>query len=123
MAEPTPFELKQLITDVLNKVTSVEGEVSSLKVDQTRLHVAVNNIQSQKMATADSAESKGKSVIGASVATIAPATSHKIKFPLFDGSLDPITWIHRCEQFFQQGRSSDEDKVWLTTYHLDGAAR
>ncbi|CAN6285010.1 unnamed protein product [Urochloa humidicola] len=104
MAEPSAAELKQLITDVLTKVTAVEGEISSLKVDQARLHVAVNNVQSMRLNTSETSEpsNKGKAVVGASVATIAPATPHKIKFPMFDGSSDPITWIHRCEQFFQQ---------------------
>ncbi|CAN6195139.1 unnamed protein product [Urochloa humidicola] len=125
MAEPTNEELLQLMKDVLAKVTAVEGEVSSIKVDQARLHVAVNNVQSARMNTGELPEpsSKGKAVVGASVASIAPVTPHKIKFPMFDGSSDPITWIHRCEQFFQQARSSDEDKVWLATYHFGGVAR
>ncbi|CAO2152414.1 unnamed protein product [Urochloa humidicola] len=126
MAEPSTSELKQLITDVLNKVTAVEGEVSSLKVDQERLHVAVNNVQSKKMEHGDTPEtagSKGKTVLGTSVSTITPATPHKIRFPLFDGSTDPITWVHRCKQFFRQAQSGDEDKVWLATYHLEGAAQ
>ncbi|CAO2146506.1 unnamed protein product [Urochloa humidicola] len=125
MAEPTNSELQQLIKDVLAKVTTVEGEVSSIKVDQARLHVAVNNVQSQKLESSPPPEpsNKGKAVVGSSVTTITPATPQKIKFPMFDGTTDPITWIHRCEQFFQQARSSDEDKVRLATYHLDGVAR
>ena len=42
MAKPTNDELKQLISNVLSKVTTVEGEVSLLKVDLARLHVAVS---------------------------------------------------------------------------------
>ncbi|CAO2147753.1 unnamed protein product [Urochloa humidicola] len=98
MAEPTAAELKQLIMDVLTKVTAVEGEVSSLKVDQARLHVAVNNVQSKNLEHLEpsSAGSKGKSVVGTSASMITPATLHKIRFPMFGGSTDPITWVHRC---------------------------
>ncbi|CAN6174004.1 unnamed protein product [Urochloa humidicola] len=93
MAEPSTAELKQLITDVLTKVTAVEGKVSSFKVDQARLHVAVNNVQSMLMEHVEplGTIAKGKSIIRTSVSTITPATPHKIRFPMFDGSTDPIT--------------------------------
>ncbi|CAN6356164.1 unnamed protein product [Urochloa humidicola] len=113
MAEPSNAELKQLLNDVLSKVSTVEGEVSSLKVDQARLHVAVNNVQSQRFERCESSAdgAKGKGTASSSVASITSASPHKIRFPTFDGSTDPITWIHRCEQFFRQARSSDDDKV------------
>jgi hypothetical protein len=27
-------------------------------------------------------------------------TFHKLEFPKFDGSGDPLSWINRCERFF-----------------------
>ena len=110
MAEPSNSELKELINSVLTKVTAVEGEVSSLKVDQARLHVAVNNVQSERMEYAGSsaAGAKGKNVVGSS---FSPSAPHKLRFPMFDETSDPITWVHRCEQFFRQAQSTDDDKV------------
>ena len=96
MAKPTNDELKQLISNVLSKVTTVEGEVSLLKVDLARLHVAVNYVQSTRMEQAQSSTSgaKGKNTTSPTLATISTSTPHKLHFPMFNGTSDPITWIH-----------------------------
>lgn len=44
MAEPSTFELKDLLTGLVTKLTTVEGKLSSMKVDQARLHIAINNV-------------------------------------------------------------------------------
>ncbi|PHT91080.1 hypothetical protein T459_06193 [Capsicum annuum] len=36
----------------------------------------------------------------------------KLDFPTFDGSEDPLTWLHRCEKFFSNQRTNEDDKVW-----------
>jgi len=88
MAEPSNSELKELINSVLTKVTAVEGEVSSLKVDQARLHVAVNNVQSERMEHAESAAAgaKGKNVVGSS---FSPSAPHKLRFPHVQWNVGP----------------------------------
>ena len=42
--------------------------------------------------------------------------------PHFDGETDPLPWINKCEHFFQGYRTMEEEKVWTTSLHLDGAA-
>ena len=32
-------------------------------------------------------------------------------------------WLTRCEQFFEGQRTLEEEKVWLASYHMLGAAR
>nr|CAB3484909.1 unnamed protein product [Digitaria exilis] len=59
MAEPTIAELKELLSTVVAKLTTVEGEISSLKVDQARLHVAVNNVQSSRLDTSETSAAGG----------------------------------------------------------------
>lgn len=48
---------------------------------------------------------------------------HKLEFPTFDGTEDPLSWINRCEQFFRGQRTEESDKVWLASYHLTNIAQ
>ena len=45
-----------------------------------------------------------------------------MEFPTFDGKEDPLEWLNHCEQYFRGQRTIEEDKVWLASYHLKGAA-
>lgn len=48
---------------------------------------------------------------------------HKLLFPTYDGKEDPLSWLNRCEQFFQGQRTMEEEKVWLASYHMTGVAQ
>jgi hypothetical protein len=45
-----------------------------------------------------------------------------MEFPTFDGKEDPLEWMNHCEQYFRGQCTIEEDKVWLASYHLKGAA-
>jgi hypothetical protein len=49
--------------------------------------------------------------------------SHKLRFPKYDGSTDPLAWLHRCDQFFRASRTPEEDRVWLAAFYMDGDAQ
>jgi hypothetical protein len=55
------------------------------------------------------------------VETRGTPTLHKPDFPKFDGKGDPLSFIHRCEQFFR-GYRVLEEKVWMASIHLLDAA-
>jgi hypothetical protein len=58
-------ELKQLITTLSTNVTNQAADVSHIKADQARLHVAVNKVQSEVGGDGSSASgAKGKGVPG-----------------------------------------------------------
>ena len=48
---------------------------------------------------------------------------HKLSFPTFDGKVDPLGWLNKCEQFFRAQQTPDADRVWLASYHLSGTAQ
>ncbi|KAM0916642.1 hypothetical protein ACQ4PT_010005 [Festuca glaucescens] len=48
---------------------------------------------------------------------------YKLEFPTYDGSVDPLGWLHRCEQFFRGQRTNEADKVWTAAYHLTNDAQ
>ncbi|XP_019265334.1 PREDICTED: uncharacterized protein LOC109242914 [Nicotiana attenuata] len=47
----------------------------------------------------------------------------KLDFPTFDGSEDPLIWLHRGEKFFSNQRTNEVDKVELAAFHLLGEAQ
>ena len=48
---------------------------------------------------------------------------HKLTFPTYDGSEDPLGWLNKCEQFFRAQQTRSVDRVWLASYHLHGTAQ
>ncbi|OMO61303.1 Retrotransposon gag protein [Corchorus olitorius] len=47
----------------------------------------------------------------------------KLDFPKYDGSYDPLGWIHRCEHFFRHQNTPEEERVGLASFHLEGDAQ
>lgn len=95
MAEPTIAELKEILIGLTTKLKTVEADLSTVKVDQARLHVAVNNVQSCHQDGSESSTGPGtkakhiatNNTTGAAFsATITTAPPHKLRFPTFDGS-------------------------------------
>lgn len=46
----------------------------------------------------------------------------KLDFPTYNGSEDPLIWLHRCEQFFDNQRTMAAEKVSLAAFHMLGEA-
>jgi hypothetical protein len=46
----------------------------------------------------------------------------KINFPRYDGKIDPLPWLNRCESYFRGTLTMVAEQVWLASLHLDGAA-
>lgn len=43
----------------------------------------------------------------------------KIKFPHFDGESDPLSCLNKCDMYFRGMRTSEDEKVWQASLHLD----
>lgn len=39
-------------------------------------------------------------------------------FPTYDGHENPLIWLHHYEKFFTNQRTSNQEKVGLTTFHM-----
>ena len=48
---------------------------------------------------------------------------HKLEFPSFDGTGDPLSFLNRCEHYFRGQRTLEEEQVWLAALHLQGPAQ
>jgi hypothetical protein len=78
--------------------TSVQDKLTMVKGDKSGLSVVVNRLQSDKIDTSSgSAPLPRDNHDGTTQAT---KYSHKLLFPTFDGTADPLQWLNRCDQFF-----------------------
>jgi hypothetical protein len=48
---------------------------------------------------------------------------YKLEFPTYDGEVDPLNWLNRCEQFFHGQCTLTSDHTWLASYHLRGTTQ
>jgi hypothetical protein len=145
MGDSTLHDIKQLLQNVLGKVAVLEGkvismvdglnavsmkmsavddEVTAVKADQGRLHVAINTVQSKHIDVVTSSGTSGRDAPASSIdGAVLNATSHKLRFPKYDGSGDPLPWLHRCDQFFRAARTTEVEKVWLAAFYMEGIAQ
>jgi len=50
--------------------------------------------------------------------------SHKKwDFPRFDGTVDPMLFLNKCEAYFRQHRTMAEERVRMASYHMDEVAQ
>jgi len=47
----------------------------------------------------------------------------KWDFPRFDGTVDPMLFINKCESYFRHHRTMGEERVRMASYHLDDVAQ
>jgi hypothetical protein len=112
------------INSVSMKVSAVDDEVAAVKADQGRLHVAINTIQSKHIEAVATSGTSGRDAPASSIGgTVLNAASHKLRFPKYDGSGDPLPWLHRCDQFFRAARRAEVEKVWLAAFYMEGMAQ
>jgi hypothetical protein len=45
-------------------------------------------------------------------------TVHKLEFPKYDGTSDPLPWLNRCDRYFNVHRTPEHKKVAYATFHL-----
>jgi hypothetical protein len=144
MGDSTLHDIKQLLQDVLSKVTvlegkmvtvedgmkavgtkvsAVDGEIAAVKADQGRLHVAVNTVQSKQIEADTTSGTSSRDTPASSIGGVVLNTvSHKLRFPKYDGSGDPLPWLHRCDQFFRVAHTVKVEKVWLAAFYMKGIA-
>ena len=51
------------------------------------------------------------------------ARFHKLDFPKYDGTGDPMPFVNKCEHYFRGQRTIEEEKVWLAALNLDDTAQ
>jgi hypothetical protein len=153
--EGDPSDMATIVSLLKGLQTSVAGlqqDVFAVKMDNSRLSVAVNRLQSEhlfderrmfKEEMPDNDEESNESSDSSQSSSHRTSSSdgksskrrhrdrkhreerqdhshkgirstphvHKLKFPIFTGTEDPLHWIHKCEQFFRAQQTSKKDRV------------
>jgi hypothetical protein len=128
LASTTDLQKRMVVQE--DKLGSLSREVASLKVDQGWLHVAVNKVQSSQLNN-DAKNDKpvgeplneGSSQVRGMASALLNAASHKLRFPKYDSTEDPLSWLNRCDQFFRATQTPDNEKVLLAAFYMQGVAQ
>jgi hypothetical protein len=100
MTTPQPPKSKSTdkqITDLRAVIDNLAASMATMQGNQGQLIVAVNLLQSEKIVVDNGHDLQASQDLIASAAR----HSHKLLFPTYDGSEDPLPWLNRCEQFFR----------------------
>jgi hypothetical protein len=46
-----------------------------------------------------------------------------MEFPTYDGEVGPMSWLNRCDLFFNAQQTTEPEKVGIASFHLVGDAQ
>jgi len=122
--DDTPIT-KAILDEVVDKLVKLIGD-NGRKLDTDMadfwqelrlLSTSIKNVQTQVLDRQGRFDTDASSASGPSL-----APTHKLRFPKFNGSDDPITWLHKGEQFFRAYGTPDHLKVSTAAFYLQDAA-
>jgi hypothetical protein len=96
-----------------------ELEAGNLWQEQSRMNTKIDNVRSQLL---DKQGRFSSSASGSSFGPPPPPPVHKLCFPKYDSSDDPLTWLHKCEQFFRSQGTPQNRQLWTAAFYLEGPA-
>jgi hypothetical protein len=121
MATPTPPKAKTVDeqnADLRAVIDNMAASMTTMQGNQGQLTVVVNRLQSKKIVVSDDRNlqtSRGPVILAAH-------HGHKLLFPTYDGTEDPLPWLNRCEQFFRFQSTEEAGKVFLAAFYMTGDA-
>jgi len=116
---------KAILDEVVDKLVKLVGDngrkldtdIADFRQELRLLSTSIKNVQTQVLDRQGCFDADASS---ASRPSLAP--THKLRFPKFNGSDDPITWLHKGEQFFHAYGTPDHLKVSTAAFYLQDAA-
>jgi hypothetical protein len=119
------------VDSIKEKVTALKESTGELRVQQGTLSSAVERIdlaQTQLAANADNVATeprelppdhhhrhgRGEDDGGDDIIP----TTHKLEFPKYDGTNDPLSWLNQCERYFTVRRTPELKRVMLVSCYL-----
>jgi hypothetical protein len=100
----------------------VDTEVSAVRQDCALLSTLLKNVQTQILEKQGRFDLNSSGSSGGGFDRGPASPTHKLCFPKYDGSEDPLSWIHKGEQFFRAHGTPEDQKVWTASFYLQGAA-
>jgi len=94
----------------------MDTEIAVVHQETSLISASVKNVQTQIL------DKQGRFDTHDSSSSGQPAApGHKLCFPKYDGSDDPIMWLHKGEQFFRTYGTPEHLQVPTASFYLDGA--
>ncbi|KAJ3684733.1 hypothetical protein LUZ61_013897 [Rhynchospora tenuis] len=110
-------EIKDMLASLLKRQDVQEKNTAAIQARLADLDSRI--FIPPETSESSTANGKGSDFGGSAV----PPRYHRVEFPLFDGSGEPLEWLCRCEQYFRGQRVLEEEKVWLAAYHMTDVAQ
>jgi hypothetical protein len=101
---------------------TIAGAVERIDRAQLTLHNKVNRLKTEQHAAHEGRRPLGGDGLNDADADTMPI-SHKLEFPTFDDTSDPLAWLNRCARFFQVRNTPNHKKVTLAAFYLTDAAQ
>jgi hypothetical protein len=115
---PKPKTREEEIMELRTLVDTLASSLAAVKGKQGQLTITVNRLQSDKLSTdGDKAGQSSRDPV-----SMAICHSHKLLFPTYDGTEDPLPWLNRCAQFFRIQATEDAEKVFMASFYMAGDA-
>jgi hypothetical protein len=115
---PSTKSVAEQIADLRAVIDNMAASLATMQGNQGQLTVAVNRLQSEKIVVGDDRQPQSSR----DPAILAARHGHKLLFPTYDGTEDPLPWLNRCEQFFRIQSTEEASKVFLAAFYMTGDA-
>jgi hypothetical protein len=119
MTTPPPTKPKttdEQIAELRAVIDNMAASMATMQGNQGQLTVAINRLQSAKVDDSSDAQSSRDPVVSTA------KHGHKLLFPTYDGTDNPLPWLNRCDQFFCVQQTQDTGKVFLASFYMTGDA-
>jgi hypothetical protein len=115
---PSNKSVAEQIADLRAVIDNMAASLATMQGNQGQLTVAINRLQSEKIVVGDDRPPQSSR----DPAISAARHGHKLLFPTYDGTEDPLPWLNRCEQFFRIQSTEEAGKVFLAAFYMKGDA-
>ncbi|KAF0913912.1 hypothetical protein E2562_024979 [Oryza meyeriana var. granulata] len=95
----TAADFREALKKIFAEFTSIKSEITTIKGEQSRLSVAVNRLQSDKIEAEGSARGGTTDAFSLEPPSFPHQTAHKLRFPCYDGATDPDASWRFCVDY------------------------
>jgi hypothetical protein len=114
--------LEAVTTEIGATQDTIAGAVERIDRAQLTLNNKVNRLETEQRAAHAGRRQPGGGGPNDADGDTMPI-SHKLDFPTFDGTGNPLAWLNRCARFFHVRSTPDHKKVALAAFYLTDAAQ
>jgi hypothetical protein len=113
---PKPKTTDEQIAELRAVIDNMAASMATMQGNQGQLTTAINWLQSAKVGDGSDAQPSRDPIMSAA------KHGHKLLFPTYDGTDDPLPWLNWCDQFFRIQQTQDTGKVFLASFYMTSDA-